>query len=304
MIGFSLAILANFFWALVNIIDKYLVSRFCKDGSVGSILILSSLFPIILIPLSYFLSDHSEILTSLQIGILILSGALTTCWMYFYFSALFSDDVSTVIPLFQLVPVFALMFGFLILGEIPLLIQLGSAGIVLVGSVILSLEQTTGKVKLKLLMQLAASSSIIALMNVLFKYAAIDTDFWLSIMWQSVGTVFGGLTLFLLHKKYRIEFMTFIQENYGIGITLNALNETLALVGNVSFAYAILLAPIALIQTMGAYQPVFVLIIGLFVARFFPLWVGENTTRYALVQKTMGITLVIIGSVLLIVVGS
>lgn len=306
MLGFTLGIVATFFWSLVNVIDKYLVEKFCKGGSIGSLLILSSFFPVLLVPLSLFLSEHpTDFLnfSPLQIAILIFSGCLTTTWMYFYFSALHDDDVSIVAPLFQLTPVFALIIGFFVLGELPKYIEIFCAGLILIGSLILSYEQATGKIKMKLIAYLGIASAIIATMNVLFKYVALDESFWSSILWHSIGTTCAGLTLYVFNAEYRSGFKTFVTENLGFGITLNALNESFVLIGDTIFAYALLLAPVALIQSTQAYQPIFVLLIGVVVAKFKPEWIGEESTDTKIVfQKVMGILFVVLGSVLVIVI--
>jgi uncharacterized membrane protein len=303
MFGFTLGIVATFFWSLVNVIDKYLVEKFCKGGSIGSLLILSSFFPVLLVPLSLFLSEHPTdfLYFSLpQIAILIFSGCLTTIWMYFYFSALHDDDVSVVAPLFQLTPVFALILGIFALHEIPTTLQLSCAGLILIGSLILSYEQATGTIKFKLVAYLAIASLIIATMNVIFKYVALDESFWSSILWHSIGTTLAGTTLYVTSREYRDSFKMFVKENLGFGITLNGLNETFVLIGDTIFAYALLLAPVALIQSTQAYQPIFVLLIGIGVAKFKPEWLGEESTdSRIMLQKVVGIVFVVLGSALI-----
>lgn len=299
MLGFTLGIVATFFWSLVNVIDKYLVEKFCKGGSIGSLLILSSFFPALLVPLSLFFSEHPTDFLNFslpQIAILIFSGCLTTVWMYFYFSALHDDDVSVVAPLFQLTPVFALILGIFVLGELPTTLQISCAGLILVGSLILSYEQATGTIKLKLVAYLATASLIIATMNVIFKYVALDESFWSSILWHSIGTTLAGITLYCSNFEYRNAFKTFVKDNLGFGITLNALNESFVLIGDTIFAYALLLAPVALIQSTQAYQPIFVLLIGIGVAKFKPKWVEESTDSKIVIQKVIGILFVVLGS--------
>jgi uncharacterized membrane protein len=300
MLGFTLGIVATFFWSLVNVIDKYLVEKFCKGGSIGSLLILSSFFPVLLVPLSLFLSEHPTDFLNFsipQIAILIFSGCLTTVWMYFYFSALHDDDVSVVAPLFQLTPVFALILGIFILNELPGNTQIFCAGLILIGSLILSYEQSTGTIKLKLIAYLGIASLIIATMNVLFKFVALDESFWSSILWHSIGTTFAGTLLYISNSEYRNAFKTFVKDNLGFGITLNGLNETFVLIGDTIFAYALLLAPVALIQSTQAYQPIFVLLIGISVAKFKPEWLGEESTdSKIMLQKVIGILFVVLGS--------
>ena len=298
--GFTLGLIATFFWSLTNLIDKYLVQRFTSDLGIGPLLLLSAFFPGLLMPVALLLTDQSINIPLLDIGILLLSGILTVSWIYFYLGALYEEDVSIVMSLFQLTPIFALGTGYLLLSETPTQTQLLFGGMIVLGSVILSVERSTGKFKLKLLAYISLASALIALMNTAFKFSALDADFWVSIFWHGAGAFLTGLCIFCIHKTYRRNFKLYIKENWGIGLGLNALNETFTVIGDVFFAFAILLAPLALIQTTEAYQPVFVFIFGSVLTILFPKWFSEDISRSALIQKIIGITTIVIGSIMLI----
>lgn len=298
-IGFLFAAIATMFWSATNIIDKYLVSRFSKDGEVGGLLLLSGFFPAVLLPIAYLLGDGIFLPTTPQIGILMASGVLAVCWMYFYFKALFDEDVSIVMPLFQLTPIFALLFAFVALRELPAPVQIAYGAIIVAGSLILSVERSTGTFKTRLIVYTLTGSALIALTNTLFKYVALDADFWVSIFWQGLGTVCAS-SLLLIYAPFRNAFLHFMSVNWGIGLALNALNETFTIVGNVLFAYAILLAPLALVQTTEAYQPIFVFTASVILAVLFPKHIREDISKGVLVHKTLGITVVVLGSYLLL----
>lgn len=296
MSGFLFALLATWFWSLVNIIDKYLVEKYCKESGVGALIVLSSLFTVFLVPLAYFFANSTIWISEASILILIFSGTLTVGWISLYLFALQEEEVSVVMPLFQITPLFALIFGFLFLNEILTGWQLIAGAVILMGSAVLSIERTTGKIKWKLVLYLTASSAIIALMNTTFKFVAIDESFWVSIFWHSVGSSSTGLLLYLTYKRYRDQFNEFIKVNAGVGLSLNGLNETMTLIGDVLFAFAILLAPLAIIQSVEAFQPFFVFIIGILLTLFLPKIFTEDISAEALIQKTAGVILVVIGS--------
>ncbi|MFT5036873.1 MAG: drug/metabolite transporter (DMT)-like permease [Candidatus Azotimanducaceae bacterium] len=299
MSGYAIAIIAALLWSFTNLIDKYLIQKYCKDGGIGALVILSALFPIVILPVAVLMSNQTIALPLLQIMILMISGVLGVGLLYFYLSALYTDEVSLVMPLFQITPLFALLFGFFVLAEMPTTTQLLFGGIVLFGAFILSIERTTGRIKIQLVLNVVLSSALIALTNTLFKFVAIDFDFWISIFWQALGTFATGIFLLIFHDRWRNEFKCFVTENLGLGVSLNAANEMLTICGDLLFAYAILLAPLALIQTTEAYQPVFVFIFGLLLTFFVPKWVHEDISRGAIIQKALGITIVVIGSALL-----
>lgn len=300
MTGFLLAGIAAFLWSIVNIIDKALVEKYCQDEGVGSLIVLSALFPSILLPISLLMAEDSIWLPTQDIAILIFSGFLTVAWISLYLKALYDDDVSIVMPLKQLTPVFALIFGFIFLGEWPATVKLVAGGVIVIGSLILSIEQTDGTIKKKLLLSMAGASAIIALMNTLFKFVTVAETFWVSMFWHSVGIVIVGLSIYVFHTKYRNQFHAFIKSNWGVGLSLNATNESLTVVGDVLFAFAILLAPLALVQSMEAYQPVFVFIIGMIMVKIAPKLLNEDTSRNVIIQKIIGILLVVVGTIWLI----
>jgi drug/metabolite transporter (DMT)-like permease len=298
MSGYLIACIAALLFAAVNIIDKILVERYCKDGGVGALVVLSALFPVVLIPVAYFFAGNIW-LSHADIAILIFSGMLAVAWIYLYLEALYEEDVSVVMPLFQLTPVFALLFGIVILGELPHYLQLLAGLVILLGSLVLSVDYTKRIIKRKLVLYITGASAIIALMNALFKFVALDGNYWTAIMWHSLGIVITGVCVYAFHRTFRSQFHDFIKQNWGIGISLNAVNETLTIVGDSLFAFAILLAPLALVQSIEAYQPVFVFIAGVLFTKFAPQLLTEDTSKQAIIQKVVGITLVILGSIML-----
>ena len=264
MSAYILAGIAAFLWSIVNVVDKALIERFCKNGDTGALLILSSLFPVTLLPVAYYFAEGSLILPVSDILILILTGVLMVGWIAVYLNTLVDEDVSIVAPLMQLTPVFAFVLAFLILGELPSNTKLLAGLVIIIGSIVLSFEHTTGKLKITLLFSMLSVSAIIALINVLFKFVTVEESFWLSMFWHALGIVVTGFILYIFHSSYRQQFHRFTKDNWGIGIGLNGANETLTIAGDILFAYAILLAPLALVQTMEAYQPLFVFIINKF----------------------------------------
>ena len=300
MSGFEFGIVAAAFWSATNIIDKYLVGRFANEGGVGALLTLSALFPIVVLPIAYLATNQSIWLPIDQIGVLLLSGLLTVTWVYFYLRALESDDASIVMSLFQLTPLFALAFGYLLLAELPTTGQILFGAVIVLGSIVLAIDRISGSIKGTLLALVLTASALIALTNTLFKLVALSADFWTAIFWQGLGAVLTGLTIYCMHRPFRVSFHNFIAQNWGVGLTLNGINETLTITGNVIFAYAILLAPLAVVQTTEAYQPLFVFVFGSLMAMLFPRLIKEDLSRITLLQKTIGVAIVFIGSYFLV----
>jgi hypothetical protein len=59
------------------------------------------------------------------------------------------------------------------------------------------------------------------------------------------------------------------------------------------------LAPLAIVQTTDAYAPIITFVGGILLARFVPHILDEDISRTVLIQKTLGIAVVVAGSLLL-----
>lgn len=297
--GLLLGVAAAFFWSLTNIIDKYLTKRHASDGNVWGILILSCFFPAVLLPISlYYAETLSTDTTSLTL--LLMSGVLMVAWIYFYLKALTEDDTSVVMTLLVLAPFFSLVWSNLLLGEVLSTMQIAAGGLIILGSLVVSYTRRTHSFNFKLIYYAVSASVVMGLMHTLFKFSTTTDEFWQSLFWRSTGMVVTGILLCIFVSAIWKKFSLFVRHYLRDGLTMNSANESLTLLGDTLFGFAILLAPIALIQTTEAYQPIFILIISFILAQFGLTAVAENYSRDALIQKGLGIVLVITGSFILV----
>lgn len=299
------ALVTPFAHAIVNHLDKLLIQRYLKGGEVGSLVLFSALFAVVALPLIGWFAPESFAVSSRDALILIVNGALIVLAYICYFYALNQDETSFVVPLFQLVPVFGFVIGYVVLGEALSPAQLLGSIIVIAGAVILSLQLSNGRIRLKqtVLWLMAASSLLYAVNGVLFKFVAeTQQHFWPSVFWDFVGKVIFGLLLFALVGSYRRQFLAVIKENRASILSLNAFNELLALLGEGAFVFAILLAPVVLVQVVNSFQPMFVFMFGLlftYLARFSPFFLKESVTKRNLIQKVIGIAVMLVGTLIL-----
>jgi drug/metabolite transporter (DMT)-like permease len=300
--GLSIGIVAAFVWSITNLVDKYLVDKYTTGGNIGGVLLLSCFFPFLLILVIAFVApEHILNVSLLELGVLMAAGALMVLWIYFYLKALSTDDSSVVMTLLVLSPFFSLIFAQQILHEMPTSFQL-IAGIFLVaGALTVVYEPRTHHFKWTLLGYAIAASTTTGLMGSLFKFAVIDVGVWESLFWRSSGMVLIGSCLFLFVRQFRHDFYAFMRAHFGQAVGLNVTNESMTLAGDTLFAFGMLFAPLALLQTTEAYQPVFIFIMVLVLNHFGFTAVSENIERRTLVQKGTGFGLVLTGTVLLAV---
>ena len=147
---------------------------------------------------------------------------------------------------------------------------------------------------------MVGSSMLYAINGVLFKFVAVSQQrFWPSLFWDFLGKVIFGLLIFFTITSYRQQFLQTLKENKKKVLALNGLSEILAVVGEGAGAFATLLAPVVLVQVVSGFQPLFVFIYGILLTLLWPSFAKESLVRKNLVQKMMGITLIIIGAVII-----
>lgn len=299
---FLIALLNPILHAFINHFDKYLLSKYIKGGTVGALILFSALFAVVALPVIFFINP--QVLSSVSFWqglILMLNGALLTVAILFYLYALDTDEASYVAPFFQLVPVFGFITGFLILGEVLTSQQVVAGLVILAGSFLLSLELNEGKtrIKKKMVLLMLGSSFFYAINAVIFKSIAVHQGFLDSLFWDMAGKFLFGVILYFAVASYRKEFIHLIKVSGKAVISLNVFNEIIGLIGEFALIFAVLYAPVALVQSVSGMQPAFVLIIGVFLTVFFPKFAEESLTRKFLAQKILGIVIITIGVYLL-----
>jgi len=296
-----IAFLAPLLWAVSTFIDKVLLSKYFK-GKVGALIIYSCLIglPIFII---IFLFKPEVININLVTALLvILNSTLFIIYLFPYLYALNQDDTSAVVPIFRIVPVFTFILAFFILGEKLTLLQI-LAGILIISGAIGMSSNFSGKgihIKKKVLGLMILASLMVAVNSVLFKFFAIELDFWTVSFWQYFGFFIFGLILLIFVKKYRVDFIESYRENKLSIVGLNLFNEVINIIAIIISTYATLLAPVALVGLVNGFQPFFVFLLGTLMTLMVPNLIKEDLSRKKLIQKIFFIIILFIGGALLV----
>lgn len=295
---FLIALINPIAHSLVNHFDKYLISKYLKGGSVGTLILFSSLFAVVTLPIIYFIKPEIfETITLLKALILMFNGAALVMAIMCYLYALGHDEASYVAPFFQLVPVFSFFLGYFVLGETLVQNQIIAAALIIFGGLVLSLEFSNGKARLKkqLVLLMLGSSFFYAFYAVIFKAVAVEQGFLDSLFWDMVGKVTFGIILFLSIRSYQTQFISLIKSNRFTIIGLNVISETLALIGEIAIVLAVLYAPVVLVESVGGLQPIFVIFFGIIITVFFPKFGQESLEKKSLIQKIIAIAIITVG---------
>jgi drug/metabolite transporter (DMT)-like permease len=304
MSWFFITLIGPFLYALTNHIDKILLEKYFKVSGVGTLLLFSSLLSILILPILYFL-DPAVVDVNIKSAIaLAVVSTLNILVLLFYFLALRDDEASIAIVFYQLVPVFGYILGYFVLGENLTQMQLIAMVIIILGTSIISVEidnENNFKLRGRTIILMTLASLFWALGSVIFKYVALEENVVRSLFWENLTLVVIGIGIFIFIKTYREHFLLALKENSKAIISLNVLNESLYMLGNVVYAFAYMLAPIALILLTQSFQSIFVLLIGIFLTVFFPKIAVEKIEVKYILQKLIAILITGVGTYILLV---
>jgi uncharacterized membrane protein len=301
MSWFFIALCAPFLLACANHNDKFLLSRHLKKKSIGSIVILSSLFSGVAVPIVFLIQRNAYDVSLVQGSALVATGMLSVLAAVCYLYALDIDEASFVTPFYQTVPIFAYVLGYFILGETITPAQGLASFFIIAGALVLSFEcgQRGIRFKRTVVALMLGASCLSAINGVIFKMIATGTGFWVALFWGFVGQVVAGLTFLACIPSYRREFLELFRQQKYTAAALIGLSETLFSVSEALTLYATLLAPVALVLLVNSFQPVFVFVLGILLALFVPRVANESLSHVKMLQKGVGIGLLLAGGYLI-----
>jgi uncharacterized membrane protein len=286
-----LALIATLMWAIINIVDKHIVSEKIKKLSV--VMTFDAIGAVIAV-LAIIVFSRVEIPGFSLLLLLIVSGVIWVPAVYFYYKALQIEEVSRVVPLFLLIPIFTAILAGMFLNEI-FTVQI-YAGILLVvaGAILISFKKTEKFRIGKGFHFILISTLILTIEGLLLKFALNQTDFISVFYWNRIGVIIGILPIFLIYKK---DFFSAVKEKLKTGLIItgnNIVSETALII----FTLAIALGPLTLVTTIGATQPLFVLLMAVILSIFFPKILREELGKANIGIKLFALMLMIIGSYL------
>lgn len=280
------AICSPFFEALMNITDKYVISRRVRkpmsyavvEGAVN--LALGLLLALCL--------DWSVVSSYKVLLYPSIAGVIYGLQYYLYYHLLAREDVSTVVGLIYLYPVIVALLSFFILGEKFSLITYGGIALILVGGLMLSLKGRSFKGGAGL-GYMAAIIILVALFEFIMKLATTELP------------VLHGLAVMLICIGLTLELALFHGETRrGVPVELKNLNwvvlgNSLALGGMSTLYFAMAGLPATIVATICATQPLAVL----FLEKLFHSLGITMCRDERLLAKLVPVTIMVCGIIML-----
>ena len=287
-------------WAISVHLDKYLVERYFKNADVIVLLIFTALMGVLLMPVIAWFEPAVLQRDWGSIGLMTLSGVLYMGALAFYLRALQGHEASMVAPFFQSLPLFGCVLAYLILGETLSGTQFVGGGLIVLGMLFISIGggPKRERFRWRLAALMLACGFVMSLSTLIFKVFAIKDEFWVTAFWMFAGEAVFGVG-FLCIGRYRRQFLDLLKSNGGALIAINASNELINLGGGLANRYALIFAPLAIVQAIGSTTTLFVFVFGVLLTLLFPKVSRENLSTREFAQKGIAAVLVAIGVALM-----
>ena len=262
-----LALAASLCWGTVNILDKVILSKY--NLTPWTYLALDGFISVVSLALFAFISPFS--ISSQAIALSILSGVFIAAFNILYFFSLSLSDVSIIVILIQITPVFSLIWGVSILGEKYGAINYLGMFLVLIGTVIASLSENKIKTKLNFSRTLFASGVMavaafsLSIAYLLQKMALVgDANVLAVFTWQRTSLFIISLIVIAMN------FKKFFKLTYQ-PIILTTIVEVINIAGFLFITTAYAIGSLSKVTFFASLQPAFVVLI-IWIAQPFKLY--------------------------------
>ncbi len=294
-----LAIVTRFFWACCNLLDQYISRYFGEDG-LFSIAIIDNATAVISLPVLFVLAGP-EGLHLAPHALLLTVGAsfLGMTALFPYMRALHLDDAHSVVPLFELTPVFLMILAWAVLGESMTPRQCLGAFMIIASGFAFTWDFNHGHLKKKTLLLMGTAALIFAVCQLAMRDVTQTQNAYGVAFWFTGGTVFTGLAIGAWRPGCARRVVQAIRESRGKVLGLTMLNEAGARIAFVSLLAAYARAPTAgQVAAFSGVQPVFVFMLALALSHIKPVHYKKLAWDRDMKMKMLLLPLILCGAVL------
>jgi uncharacterized membrane protein len=275
-----------------NIIDKLLVDKYIKDSSlivlfIGTVAFLTGV-------IIYIIRGFPAIGPA-QLLFVLAAGVLLEVYLLPYFKAMEREDASTVVPLFQAVPIFTLLLSWVFLKE-QLFPKQYVGFVLLVGSgFVLAASRTKHTRALSAsFWYMMLSSFLFAVSTLLFKFVTYSTNVWDAIAYESIGIGLGTLII-ASWPGYIRRYISYARKLSVYGWGALAASESLYIVYRIFMGLALSVGSVVVVNVLGGLQPAFVFLYGYTLSQLVSSYPGEKVDKKTLQRKVIALGGIFIG---------
>lgn len=287
------ALLAPFLSAIVNFIDKYLATRQIKNCLAMQLYTSTVGFcygTLVWAWLGFPFLGGLNVLWALGVGLLFSVAGVG------YFIVLSRKDVSDMIFLLNLTPVFVLMLAFLFLGEAISYGQFFGFWLVLAAVLLVSMRKNANIPLFSFTTLLILGMDVLlALAAVMSKIALNSNSFAAVLIYDGWGLGFGGILIYIFSSKVRNAFWENFKTTPAKAFGIVGISETLTVLAAWTAFFAYSIGPVALVSAVDGIRSFYAIILGLLLTLFMPSLVREDIAGDTLFRKILAAVILTAG---------
>ncbi len=310
---FILALIASILWAVVVIVDKFILTHYIKDAVSYQVFLTLTMLPF-LISLLPFTSHNTNSSTPTILPVIIILLGVTMGLVYvLYNKALLIEEVSRVTPLFYLSPLFVLLFSFMFIGEGLSLRRYVGIGLMVFSAISVSVSlrrrnRDSRRQSHSHSLHIALSPALLMILvldimnagkDVISKLILSHLDYLSYLFWFLLGNI-AGRPFLLLIPHNREKTLMIIKTLPPKVYLLSFISSSLAWTGYVLYFKAVSMTYISLVSAIPTTQPFLVFIFATLLGLFYPGLIEEKTDRRSLTIKGIAAVSVLIGAYLIL----
>lgn len=286
-------IAVTFLWAGSNIIDKYVVSR--RDLGPMVLITISATVSLVFGLMIIFKAGLMP-LSALHVILALLCGAMGAVWLYLYFKAMALGEVSRLVPIMYLVPVFIAVFAWIFLGETLAWEKYFGILLLISGAMLISLRLPFSLRLDRPFWLMLMATLLGAILQIIQKYLLGFADFWTIFAYARLGFFLAIIPLIFM---YFSDFVRAYKEKRTKLIGLMIISDSISYFGGIIFIFVLASSSVTIANAVTSTQPFFVFLIVTLLGIFYPKILKEDTSRSMTILKLASIAIIFIGGILI-----
>jgi len=310
---FILALIASILWAVVVIVDKFILTHYIKDAVSYQVFLTLAMLPFLIFLLPFTSHNTNSPTPTILPVIIILLGVAMGLVYVLYNKALLIEEVSRVTPLFYLSPLFVLLFSFMFIGEGLSLRRYVGIGLMVFSAISVSVSlrgrnRDSRRQSHSHSLHIVLSPALLMILvldimnagkDVISKLILSHLDYLSYLFWFLLGNI-AGRPFLLLIPHNREKTLMIIKTLPPKVYLLSFISSSLAWTGYVLYFKAVSMTYISLVSAIPTTQPFLVFIFATLLGLFYPGLIEEKTDRRSLTIKGIAAVSVLIGAYLIL----
>ena len=310
---FILALIASILWAVVVIVDKFILTHYIKDAVSYQVFLTLAMLPFLIFLLPFTSHNTNSPTPTILPVIIILLGVTMGLVYVLYNKALLIEEVSRVTPLFYLSPLFVLLFSFMFIGEGLSLRRYVGIGLMVFSAISVSVSlrrrnRDSHRQSHSHSLHIVLSPALLMILvldimnagkDVISKLILSHLDYLSYLFWFLLGNI-AGRPFLLLIPHNREKTLMIIKTLPPKVYLLSFISSSLAWTGYVLYFKAVSMTYISLVSAIPTTQPFLVFIFATLLGLFYPGLIEEKTDRRSLTIKGIAAVSVLIGAYLIL----